>query len=107
MNKNYKSIALLSLICCFVALLFYAQVDNKQISEITFSKFMTELNAGNVKNVVMKGANIEGQLKDSINFKTYVPQENYELANKIIEKNVDLSARSEDEGMAILHFLFA
>lgn len=106
MNRNYKSIALWSLVCCFIMLLFYSHVDVKQVTEITYSKFMTELNSGNVKDVVIKGPNIEGQFNNNIKFKTYIPQ-NTELVDKILQKNVEVSAGQEEDGMALLHFLFA
>lgn len=106
MNRNYKSIALWSLVCCFIMLLFYSHIDVKQATEITYSKFMTELNSGNIKDVVIKGPNIEGQFNNSLRFKTYIPQ-NTELAGKILEKNVEVSAGQEEDSMALLHFLFA
>lgn len=101
MNKNYKNITLWVVACCFVAIIFHAvQYSAEKITEIPFSKFVTELEAGKVNNVVFKGQLLEGKLKDSTEFTTNIPH-NLELSKKIIEKNVEVSVLPDSANVSL------
>lgn len=105
MNRNYKNITLWVVACCFVVLILQAiQYNGSQSREITFSKFMTELNSGHIKSVVMKGPYIEGQFTDFSKFNTYNPQDT-ELANKLFNRNVEVLAAPQEENISLFHVI--
>ena len=105
MNKNYKNLTLWVVVCCFVAIIIQAlQYNGNQSQEIAFSRFITEMTAGNVKSVVMKGPYIEGRLNDSTKFNTYAPHDS-ELATKLTNRNIEVIAAPQEENISFFHIL--
>jgi cell division protease FtsH len=58
-----------------------------------FSEFMANVDAGQVARVTITGNEIIGTSKSNENFRTYAPAQYEGLANKLIERGVDVSAR--------------
>ena len=59
----------------------------------TFSEFMARVDAGQVGEVTITGNEITYRSKADENFKTYAPPQYEGLANKLIERNVQVEAR--------------
>ena len=66
------------------------QTSSKPLS---FSEFMTSVDAGQVERVTITGNEITGVDKADENFRTYAPPQYEGLANKLIERNVVVTAR--------------
>jgi cell division protease FtsH len=66
------------------------QTSHKPLS---FSEFMGSVDAGQVERVTITGNEITGVNKANENFRTYAPPQYEGLANKLIERNVIVSAR--------------
>jgi cell division protease FtsH len=58
-----------------------------------FSEFMANVDAGQVARVTITGNEITYTSKSNENFRTYAPSQYEGLANKLIERGVDVSAR--------------
>jgi len=58
-----------------------------------FSEFMANVDAGQVARVTITGNEISYTSKSNENFRTYAPSQYEGLANKLIERGVDVSAR--------------
>jgi cell division protease FtsH len=58
-----------------------------------FSEFMANVDAGQVARVTITGNEITYTSKSNENFRTYAPAQYEGLANKLIERGVDVSAR--------------
>jgi cell division protease FtsH len=63
--------------------------------QLTFSEFMSAVDAGNVQRVVITGQEISGTTKDSPNqtFRTYAPTQYEGLANKLIDRGITVSSK--------------
>jgi cell division protease FtsH len=63
--------------------------------QLTFSEFMSAVDAGNVQRVVITGQEITGTTKDSHDqtFRTYAPTQYEGLANKLIERGIAVSSK--------------
>ncbi len=61
----------------------------------TFSEFMTKVDAGQVARVTITGNEITYGTKSNDNFRTYAPPQYEGLANKLIERNVEVTAREQ------------
>jgi cell division protease FtsH len=59
----------------------------------TFSEFMSKVDSGQVARVTITGNEITGVTKANENFRTYAPPQYEGLANKLIERNVVVTAR--------------
>src|SRR5688500_20012512 len=66
------------------------QTSSKPLS---FSEFMTSVDGGQIDRVTITGNEITGVDKSGENFRTYAPPQFEGLANKLLERNVVVSAR--------------
>jgi cell division protease FtsH len=60
---------------------------------VTFSDFVKQLDEGQVQKVTMTGNEILGTSKSGEKFRTYAPPQYEGLGNKLIERNVEVSAK--------------
>src|SRR3970040_944318 len=66
------------------------QTSSKPVS---FTEFMASVDAGQVDRVTITGNEITGVNKANENFRTYAPPQYEGLANRLLERNVIVSAR--------------
>ncbi|MSO45820.1 MAG: ATP-dependent metallopeptidase FtsH/Yme1/Tma family protein [Acidobacteria bacterium] len=68
---------------------------NFQVSQkpLSFTEFMASVDAGQIDRVTITGNEISGVDKANENFRTYAPVQYEGLANKLLERNVIVSAR--------------
>ncbi len=101
MNPNYRNLALWAIIAVLLIALFNLFQSPQQrgaSSEIAYSQFLTELDAGRVKSVTIAGDRITGTYSDNSNgFQTYSPGDST-LVNRLEGKNVTINARPENDG---------
>ncbi len=76
MNQFYKNLALWLVISLVMILLFnmMTQKDQEQ-KPITYTAFLDAVEEGQVREVTVKGANIEGKYQDDTLFKTFTPDD--------------------------------
>jgi len=60
---------------------------------IQFSEFMSKVDSGDVSSVTIVGNEITGHYRNNDSFKTYAPSQFEGLANKLIDKNVSVTAK--------------
>jgi len=64
-------------------------------TQVAYSDFINEVNAGHVRDVVIQGRTVSGQLTDGRSFSTYTP-EDPQLVSRLTEKGVRVVARPEE-----------
>src|SRR4030095_4151803 len=75
---------------------------------LSFSEFMATVDAGQVERVTITGNDITGVNKANENFRTYAPTQYENLANKLIERNIVVTARQPtDSPWAALLYTWA
>src|SRR5512146_1540076 len=67
----------------------FQQQDHK----ISFTEFMSSVDAGNVARVTITGQEITGVTKGNDTFHTYAPNQFDGLVNKLLDKNVQVIAK--------------
>ena len=109
MNSNLKNLALWAVIAVMlVALfnLFQSPVQRSGVSDIPYSKFLSDVDNGAIRSVVISGPQITGIYSDKGGrFETYAP-EDPNLVSKLEAKGVTIEARAPSEGSALGSFLF-
>jgi cell division protease FtsH len=77
-------------------------------TEISFSAFMEKVNAGQVASVTITGNEVSGVYKTAANetFKTYAPAQYDGLANKLIEKGIDVNAKKPSDNPWSVIFVY-
>jgi cell division protease FtsH len=63
--------------------------------QVAYSDFLNEVNAGHVRDVVIQGRTVSGQLADGRSFSTYTP-EDPALVTRLTERGVRVVARPEE-----------
>ena len=98
-------IVLLALV--FLFNLFQGEEAPQQHQEINFSELLAEVDAGNVRNVVIEGSTIHGTLQNGTQFQSYSPDDPA-LIERLHSKGVEISARPpESQGPSILAILIS
>ena len=102
---NFKNLAMWAIIV-FLTMGLYnlfknPQNTSSQNNNITFSKFLEEVDNGRVVQVNIQGNSIKGVFSNGKNFHTYSPNDP-NLIEKLTERNVSISASPIDEKMPSL-----
>ncbi|MBV1798017.1 ATP-dependent zinc metalloprotease FtsH [Siccirubricoccus sp. G192] len=75
--------------------------------QVAYSDFLNEVGAGHVRDVVIQGRTVTGQLSDGRSFQTYTP-EDPALVGKLTEKGVRVVARPEESDVnPLFHYLLS
>ena len=102
MNQFYRNLALWMLIALAMVFLFNTfKTQRVEHEEISFSEFNAAVDAGKVKEVVIKGQEITGKYtenagKEKKAFHTYAP-EDPDLVKSLRAKNVKITAKPLDD----------
>src|SRR3954467_7978401 len=97
MNANLRNFALWIIIVLLLLALFTVLQNPRQLAlftEISFSQFLNEVDAGRVKEVVIQGPEIHGTFTDGRQFQTYAPNDPT-LIQRLYSKNVVITARPQ------------
>jgi cell division protease FtsH len=106
-SKNYKNLTIWIAIGCFVFLLIQAfSAARENISIVSYSDFLSDVDNGKVSNVLIRGYAVEGTRLDGKLFATYSPNDS-ELINRLLAKNVKISAMPGDEHSSLLHLFLS
>nr|HMQ58489.1 ATP-dependent zinc metalloprotease FtsH [Rhizobiaceae bacterium] len=105
MNPNFRNFALWGIIALLLIALFnmfQAPQERVNASEISYSQFLDDVDAGKVKTVTIVGDRVTGSYIDGgRSFATYSPGD-AELVSRLEGKNVDIKARPETDGQGSL-----
>ena len=75
--------------------------------QVAYSDFLNEVGAGHVRDVVIQGRTVSGQLTDGRTFQTYTP-EDPSLVSRLTEKGVRVVARPEESDVnPLFHYLLS
>ncbi|MGE5893937.1 MAG: ATP-dependent metallopeptidase FtsH/Yme1/Tma family protein, partial [bacterium] len=79
---------------------------SQSMKELNFSDFLQKLEEGQLDEVIIKGEEITGILKDGTKFKTYSPD--YQgLVNELHKKGIKISAKPPEQSPWYMNFFFS
>ena len=94
MNSTLKSLVFwMALVVIGVAVWNFSNQFQASSAPLSFSEFMGSVDAGQIERVTITGNEITGVDKANENFRTYAPPQYEGLANRLIERNVVVTAR--------------
>jgi cell division protease FtsH len=100
MNVHFRNFAIwviIGLLLLALFNLFQNTPQNRRGNDISYSELLSQVDAGNVSDVVIQGHRISGTFSDkSRTFSTYAP-EDPGLVERLNKKGVKISARPSDE----------
>ncbi|MBI1384257.1 MAG: ATP-dependent zinc metalloprotease FtsH [Rhizobiales bacterium] len=110
MNSNFRNLAIWLIIGLLLIALFNLFQNSSQrvrAAEIGYSQLLSEVEAGNIKDVVVSGQRISGHYVSGGTFQSYAPDDP-KLIDRLHEKGVRIEARpTEEEGMTLLSVLIS
>jgi cell division protease FtsH len=67
--------------------------SGQKVQEINFSRFMSEVDQGAVKDVTLTGMEVKGKLADGSQFHTTVPANYPDMIKELQQKNVSITVQ--------------
>ena len=106
-GRNLALWVIIALLLVVLFNLFQPGVTHTSATQMAYSDFLTEVNTGRVRDVVIQGRTVSGQLTDGRTFQTYTP-EDPALVGRLTDKSVRVIAKPEDNDVnPLLHLLLS
>jgi cell division protease FtsH len=106
-GRNLALWVVIALLLVVLFNLFQPGATRNPASQIAYSDFLSEVSGGQVRDVVIQGRTVSGQLTDGRSFETYTP-EDPSLVQKLTDKGVRVVAKpQESEVNPLLHYLLS
>jgi len=104
-GRNLALWVIIALLLVVLFNLFQPGVTHSSATQMAYSDFIGEVNAGRVRDVVIQGKTVSGQLNDGRTFQTYTPEDTT-LVGRLTDKGIRVIAKPDDDGVnPLLHLL--
>jgi len=104
-GRNLALWVIIALLLVVLFNLFQPGTGRTGATQVAYSDFISEVNAGRVRDVVIQGRTVNGQTTDGRTFQTYTP-EDQSLVPRLTDKGVRVVAKAEDSDVnPLLHIL--
>jgi cell division protease FtsH len=106
-GRNLALWVIIALLLVVLFNLFQPGGGQHPSSQVAYSDFIGEVNNGHVRDVVIQGRTVSGQLTDGHAFQTYTP-EDPSLVQRLTDKGVRVIAKPEESDVnPLLHYLLS
>jgi cell division protease FtsH len=106
-GRNLALWVIIALLLVVLFNLFQPGSGRVASTQVAYSDFIGEVNAGRVRNVVIQGRTVTGQLSDGRSFQTYTP-EDPTLVSRLTDKGVQVIAKPEESDVnPLLHYVLS
>ncbi len=106
-GRNLALWVIIALLLVVLFNLFQPGAAHPNAMQVAYSDFISDVNGGRVRDVVIQGRTVTGQLNDGRAFQTYTP-EDPTLVKSLTDKNVRVIAKAEDDGVnPLLHYVLS
>ncbi|HEY2133607.1 MAG TPA: ATP-dependent zinc metalloprotease FtsH [Acetobacteraceae bacterium] len=105
-GRNLALWVIIALLLVVLFNLFQPGTGHNVATQMAYSDFIGKVNSGAVRDVVIQGHTVTGQLNDSSSFQTYTP-EDATLVQRLTEKGVRVIAKPEESDVNLLHYVLS
>jgi cell division protease FtsH len=106
-GRNLALWVIIALLLVVLFNLFQPGTTHPAATQVAYSDFISEVNGGRVRDVVIQGRTVSGQLTDGRTFQTYIP-EDPSLVGRLTDKGVRVIAKPEESDVnPLLHYLLS
>jgi cell division protease FtsH len=106
-GRNLALWVIIALLLVVLFNLFQPGASHPAATQVAYSDFISEVNGGRVRDVVIQGRTVSGQLTDGRTFQTYIP-EDPSLVGRLTDKGVRVIAKPEESDVnPLLHYLLS
>ncbi len=103
-GRNLALWVIIALLLVVLFNLFQPGAGRSAASQIPYSDFITDVNSGQVREVLIQGRVVSGELNDSRTFQTYTPDDP-SLVSRLTDKGVRVTAKPEESDSTLLRIL--
>ena len=100
-SRNFALWVIIALLVFALFNLFQGTPQRAMQNELAFTDFLNNVESGEVRNVVIQGQSISGNLRDGSHFTTYAPDDPT-LVTRLREQGVSIKAKPSDENSPTL-----
>src|SRR5665213_1566400 len=108
MNANFRNFALwviIGLVLIALFNLFQSTGSRTAVRDVPYSQFMTDVDQGRVRSVIISGQDIAGSYSDGSSFETFAPQDP-DLVKRLEDHGVSIAAKPATEaGQSLIGML--
>src|SRR5579883_1798511 len=106
-GRNLALWVIIALLLVVLFNLFQPGTNHDTSTEVAYSDFLHQVDSGQVRDVVIEGQTVSGQLKDGTSFETYIPDDPT-LVNRLTSKDVRVIAKPpSSDANPLLHYLLS
>jgi cell division protease FtsH len=106
-GRNLALWVIIALLLVVLFNLFQPGASRTAATQVAYSDFVSEVNGGRVREVVIQGRTVSGSLTDGRTFQSYAP-EDPGLVQRLTDKGVRVIAKPEESEMnPMLHYLLS
>jgi cell division protease FtsH len=105
-GRNLALWVIIALLLVVLFNLFQPGTGRNVATQMAYSDFINKVNGGTVRDVVIQGHTITGQLNDSSSFQTYTPDD-VSLVQRLTDKGVRVIAKPEESDVNLLHYVLS
>ena len=105
-GRNLALWVIIALLLVVLFNLFQPGSTQRTATQVAYSDFIGDVNGGRVRDVLIQGRTVSGQLADGRTFQTYTP-EDPALVSRLTDKGVRVIAKPEESDNPLLHYLLS
>jgi len=105
-GRNLALWVIIALLLVVLFNLFQPGSTQRAATQVAYSDFIGDVNGGRVRDVLIQGRTVSGQLTDGRTFQTYTP-EDPALVSRLTDKGVRVIAKPEESDNPLLHYLLS
>jgi cell division protease FtsH len=106
-GRNLALWVIIALLLVVLFNLFQPGTTRSASTQVAYSDFIGDVNGGRVRDVVIQGHTVSGNLTNGSSFQTYTPQDP-SLVSRLTDKGVRVIAKPEDSDVnPLLHYLLS
>jgi len=105
-GRNLALWVIIALLLVVLFNLFQPGSTQRTATQVAYSDFIGDVNGGRVRDVLIQGRTVSGQLTDGRTFQTYTP-EDPALVSRLTDKGVRVIAKPEESDNPLLHYLLS
>ncbi|MGH7154455.1 MAG: ATP-dependent metallopeptidase FtsH/Yme1/Tma family protein, partial [Acetobacteraceae bacterium] len=106
-GRNLALWVIIALLLVVLFNLFQPGTTHNASTQVAYSDFINEVNQGHVRDVVIQGRTVSGQLSDGRSFETYTPDDPT-LVHTLTSHGVRVVAKPRDADVnPLLHYLLS
>jgi cell division protease FtsH len=103
-GRNLALWVIIALLLVVLFNLFQPNSGRNAAAQLAYSDFISEVNAGHVREATIQGRIVQGELADTRTFQTYLPDDPT-LVSRLTDKGVKVIAKPEEGDNTLLHII--